>query len=82
MRIWTYKNVNEKAHTFSRTIKNEKKTDEKRILCTFAYRLQARINSYSEVIARGRSPLFNIQRPEIKKQKVDCWHSQVVSKNK
>ena len=36
VRIWTYKNADEKAHTFSRRSKNVKKrtqTDEKRILC-------------------------------------------------
>ena len=38
MRIWTYKNADEKAHTFSRRSKNVKKrtkTYEKRILCKF-----------------------------------------------
>ena len=38
MRIWTYKNEDEKAHTFSRRSKNVKKrtkTDEKRMLCKF-----------------------------------------------
>ena len=38
MRIWTYKNVNEKAHTFSKRSKNVKKrtkTYEKQILCKF-----------------------------------------------
>ena len=28
VRIWTYKNADEKAHTFSRRSKNVKKTDE------------------------------------------------------
>ena len=27
VRIWTYKNADEKAHTFSRRSKNERKTD-------------------------------------------------------
>ena len=39
VRIWTYKNANEKAHTFSRRSKIAKKkrtkTDEKRIPCKF-----------------------------------------------
>ena len=38
MRIWTYKNADEKEHTFSRRSKNVKKrtkTFEKRILCKF-----------------------------------------------
>ena len=38
MRIWAYKNADEKAHTFSRRSKNVKKrtkTYEKRILCKF-----------------------------------------------
>ena len=38
VRIWTYKNADEKAHTFSRRSKNVKKrtkTYEKRILCKF-----------------------------------------------
>ena len=41
MRIWTYKNADEKAHTFSQRNKNVKKltkTDEKRILCKFTLR--------------------------------------------
>ena len=33
VRIWTYKNTDEKAHTYSRRSKNVKKTNEKRILC-------------------------------------------------
>ena len=40
MRIWTYKNADEKAHTFSRRSKNVKKrtkTYEKRILCKFTF---------------------------------------------
>ena len=40
VRIWTYKNANEKAHTFSRRSKNVKertKTYEKRILCKFTF---------------------------------------------
>ena len=43
VRIWTYKNADEKAHTFSRRSKNVKKrtkTDEKRILCKFTLRVQ------------------------------------------
>ena len=42
VRIWTYKNVDEKGHTFSRRVKNVKnrtKTDEKRILCKFTVSL-------------------------------------------
>ena len=38
VRIWTYKNADEKAHAFSRRSKNVKKrtkTYEKRILCKF-----------------------------------------------
>ena len=38
VRIWTHKNVDEKAHTCTRRSKNAKertKTDEKRILCKF-----------------------------------------------
>ena len=38
VRIWTYKNADEKAHTLSRRSKNVKKrtkTYEKRILCKF-----------------------------------------------
>ena len=41
VRIWTYKNADEKAHTFSRRSKNVKKrtkTYEKRILCKFTLR--------------------------------------------
>ena len=41
MRIWTYKNADEKAHTFSRRSKNVKKltkTYEKRILCKFTFK--------------------------------------------
>ena len=41
VRIWTYKNADETAHTFSRRSKNVKKrtkTDEKRILCEFTFR--------------------------------------------
>ena len=41
MRIWTYKNEDEKAHTLSRRSKNVKKrtkTYEKRILCKFTLR--------------------------------------------
>ena len=40
MRIWTYKNADEKVHTFSRRSKNVKKrtkTYEKRILCKFTF---------------------------------------------
>ena len=43
MRIWTYKNADEKAHTFSRRSKNVKKrtkTCEKRILRKFTLRKQ------------------------------------------
>ena len=39
--IWTYKNADEKVHTFSRRSKNVKKrtkTDEKRTLCKFTFR--------------------------------------------
>ena len=39
-RIWTYKNADEKAHTFSRRSKNVKKrtkTYKKRILCKFTF---------------------------------------------
>ena len=42
VRIWTYKNADEKAHTFSRRSKNVKKrtkTYEKRILCKFTFSL-------------------------------------------
>ena len=46
MRIWPYKNADEKAHTFSTKSKNVKKrtnTYEKRILCKFTFnRLQTR----------------------------------------
>ena len=44
VRIWTYKNADEKAHTFSRRSKNVKKrtkTDEKRILCNFTFKKYA-----------------------------------------
>ena len=40
VRIWTYKNADEKAHTFSRRSKNVKKRTkayEKRILCKFTF---------------------------------------------
>ena len=40
VRIWTYKNADEKAHTFSKRSKNVKKrtnTDEKRIRCKFTF---------------------------------------------
>ena len=40
VRIWTYKNADEKAHTLSRRSKNVKKrtkTYEKRILCKFTF---------------------------------------------
>ena len=43
VRIWTYKNADEKAHIFSRRSKNVKKrmkTYEKRILCKFTFKLQ------------------------------------------
>ena len=33
-------------------------------------RLQARLNSYRAVIARGKSPSSSIQKPKIKKQKL------------
>ena len=36
--IWTYKNADEKAHSFLRRSKNVKKTDEKRILCKFTFK--------------------------------------------
>ena len=42
VRIWTYENADEKAHTFSRKSKNVKKrtkTDDKRILCKFTLML-------------------------------------------
>ena len=42
VRIWTYKNADEKAHTFSRRSKNVKKrtkTYEKRIQCKFTFKL-------------------------------------------
>ena len=42
VRIWTYKNADEKAHTLSRRSKNVKKrtkTYEKRILCKFTLRM-------------------------------------------
>ena len=41
VRMWTYKNADEKAHTFSRRSKDVKKrtkTNEKRILCKFTLR--------------------------------------------
>ena len=40
-RIRTYKNADEKAHTFSRRSKNVKKLDEKRVLCKFTFRNQS-----------------------------------------
>ena len=46
VRIWTYQNADEKAHTFSRRNKNVKKrtkTYEKRILCKFTLKLHLRI---------------------------------------
>ena len=43
MRIWTYKNADEKAHTFSRKSKKRSKTAEKRILRKFTFTSQ--INS-------------------------------------
>ena len=41
VRIWTYKNADEKAHTFSRSknVKKRTKTNEKRILCKFTFSL-------------------------------------------
>ena len=49
VRIWTYQNADEKAHTFSRRSKNVKKrtkTDEKRILCKFTVkRLSRSVNT-------------------------------------
>ena len=45
--MWTYKNADEKAHTFLRRSKNgkkRKKTDEKRILCKFALQLINLVN--------------------------------------
>ena len=41
MRIWTYKNADEKAHTFSRSknVKKRTKTYEKRILRKFTFML-------------------------------------------
>ena len=35
VRIWAYKNADEKAHTFSRRSEKVKKTDEKQKLCKF-----------------------------------------------
>ena len=46
VRIWTYKNADEKAHTFSRRSKNVKKrtkTYEKRILCKFTLKENTKI---------------------------------------
>ena len=37
MRIYAYKNENEKAHTFSRRSKNIKKNGQKRIQCKFSF---------------------------------------------
>ena len=40
VRIWTYKNADEKSHTFSRrskNVKNRTKTDEKPILCKLTF---------------------------------------------
>ena len=49
MRIWTYKNADEKEHTLSSRSKNVKKrtkTYEKRILCKFTLKL------YLELVSR------------------------------
>ena len=51
VRIWTYKNGDEKGHTCSRRSKNVKKrtkTDEKRILCKFTLNLFFRIRKIVE----------------------------------
>ena len=56
MRIWTYKNADEKAHTFSRRSKNVKKrtkTYEKRILCKFTF-------NHSCFIAQGRANVLKL----------------------
>ena len=46
MRLWTYKNADEKAHTFSRRSKNVKKrmkTYKKRILCKFTFTVHSTV---------------------------------------
>ena len=58
MRIWTYKNADEKAHTLSRRSKNVKQrtiTYEKRILCKFTLR-QREMNKNMAL----RSSKFNV----------------------
>ena len=64
MRVWTYKNADEKLHTFSRRSKNVKKrtkTDEKRILCQSTFNRsdsckQSKGNVIKRTIAGVQSP--------------------------
>ena len=56
MRIWTYKNADEKAHTFSRRSENVKKrtkTYEKRLLCKFTFRSEVPFLSFYVVSIFG-----------------------------
>ena len=59
MRIWTYKNADEKAHTFSWKTKNSKKrnnTDEKRILRKFILREQFQTTGSLNLETGSREP--------------------------
>ena len=65
VRIWTYKNADEKAHTFlsrSKDVKKRMKRNEKRILCKFTFRSRWKIklsNPFSPYFAyRSISKLF------------------------
>ena len=60
MRIWTYKNADEKAHTLTRRSKNVKKrtkTYEKRILCKFTFILLSRESDGALYFRRIRTRL-------------------------
>ena len=70
MRIWTYKNADEKAHTFSRRSKNVKKrtkTYEKRILCKFTLTVYlVRIWTYKN--ADEKAHTFSRRSKNVKKR--------------
>ena len=78
VRIWTYKNADEKAHTFSRRSKNVKKrtkTYEKRILCKFTLsNVQKKANIYQYYDANGIKLSFSPPRNfhNVSKQKLKC----------
>ena len=58
MRVWAYKNADEKAHTFLRRSKNVKKrtkTYEKRILCKFTFILALSCSSQSMVCEESKA---------------------------